>query len=412
MASTKPINIKELYFPHATLTKVTGNPTYHDITTIRCEVLANCSSVPSTNGGGAHGHLGLALPPHQYAKRSTTPFIMPTAPTAYVAPQDDDLLIHHNAEKAHAKLVADYHQVRLVETTVLNQLKNAFDKPVLRAKTDRLTNTITCSIPDIFAYLFHTFGNITDMSLAEARNNAVSHTYVHSDSINNVFDLIDEYADMAEAHGTPEPEAQLMSIAMIILMRANIFAEGITAWNNLPPTTKSWTSFQHHFVQVQDDYKRARPTETSATLGYTPQANLAQFPHGPYSYDDQHFALNAAESCVEAPPASVSGANTGSAPDQLANVAESATASLLKDLLLEFKELKTRQSSPDDNKEKEKEKNKDGKKKGPRKYCWTHGACAHTSAECNKPKEGHKKDATFADMKGGSTNRCFWLNNE
>ena len=409
MASTKPINIKELYFPHATLTKVTGNPTYHDITTIRCEVLANCASVPSTNGGGAHGHLGLALPPHQYAKRSTTPFIMPTAPTAYVAPQDDDLLIHHNAEKAHAKLVADYHQVRLVETTVLNQLKNAFDKPVLRAKTDRLTNTITCSIPDIFTYLFHTFGNITDMSLAEARNNAVSHTYVHSDSINNVFDLIDEYADMAEAHGTPEPEAQLMSIAMIILMRANIFAEGITAWNNLPHVDKSWTSFQHHFVQVQDDYKRARPTETSSTLGYTPQANLAQFP---YSYDDQALALSAGAGFPDIPPASDCSANTGSAPVQQANVADSTTANLLKTFLQEFQDLKNQQSSNEDTKGKEKDKNKDGKKKGPRKYCWTHGACAHTSAECNKPKEDHKKDATFTDMKGGSTNRCFWINNE
>ena len=227
------------------------------------------------------------------------------------------------------------------------------------------------------------------MSLAEARNNAVSHTSVHSDSINNVFDLIDEYADMAEAHGTPEPEAQLMSIAMIILMRANIFAEGITAWNNLPPANKSWTSFQHHFVQVQDDYKRARPTETSFTL-----------------------ALSASEKFLEAPPASDCGAKTGSAPVQQTKIADSATATLLKDFLQEFKELKTRQSTTDDNKGKEKEKNKDGKKKCPRKYCWTHGPCAHTSAECNKPNEGHKKEATFADMKGGSTNRCFWLNNE
>ena len=412
MASTKPINIKELYFPHATLTKVTGNPTYHDITNIRCEVLANCSSVPSTNGGGAHGHLGLALPPHQYAKRSTIPFIMPTAPTAYVAPLDDDLLLHHNAEKAHAKLVADYHQVRLVETTILNQLKNAFDKPVLRAKTDRLTNTITCSIPEIFTYLFETFGNITDMSLAEARNKAVSHTYVHSDSINNVFDMVDAYADMAEAHGTPEPEAQLMSIAMIIIMRANIFAEGIITWNNLPPASKSWTSFQHHFVQVQEDYKRARPTDTSATLGYAPQANIAHYHPCPYDYDDQALALNATAEFPDAPPASDCDANTRNVPAPQANVADSATASLLKEFLQEFKDLKAQQPSPDGNKDKGKDKNKDGKKKGPRKYCWTHGACAHTSAECNKPNDGHKKCASFTDMKGGSTNRCFWLNNE
>jgi len=37
------------------------------------------------------------------------------------------------------------------------------------------------------------------------------------------------------------------------------------------------------------------------------------------------------------------------------------------------------------------------------KYCHTHGACAHTSQECNAPKEGHQRDATFANRKGGST---------
>ena len=272
----------------------------------------------------------------------------------------DNLLIHHNAEKAHAKLIANYHQVRLVETTVLNQLKNAFDKSALRAKTDSLTNTIACSIPAIFTYLFDTFGNITDMSLAEARNNAVSHTYVHSDSINNVCDMVDEYADMAEAHVTPEPEAQLMSIAMIIIMRANIFAEGIITWNNLPPASKSWTSFQHHFIQVQDDYKRARPTETSATLGFAPQANLAHYHLSPYGYDEQALALSATADFPEAPPA-------GSVPVQQANVADSATVSLLKEFLQEFKDLKTQQASPGENKGKCKDKNKEGKKKGPRK---------------------------------------------
>jgi hypothetical protein len=45
----------------------------------------------------------------------------------------------------------------------------------------------------------------------------------------------------------------------------------------------------------------------------------------------------------------------------------------------------------------------------PRSYCWTHGACAHTSSDCNRQSEGHQNAATFANMLNGSTAGCFWL---
>jgi hypothetical protein len=44
-----------------------------------------------------------------------------------------------------------------------------------------------------------------------------------------------------------------------------------------------------------------------------------------------------------------------------------------------------------------------------RDYCWTHGACAHSSNVCNTQLPGHITTATFANMQGGNTNGCFWL---
>jgi hypothetical protein len=38
-----------------------------------------------------------------------------------------------------------------------------------------------------------------------------------------------------------------------------------------------------------------------------------------------------------------------------------------------------------------------------RLYCWSHGACAHGSADCNSSLTGHKTTATFQNMQGGST---------
>ena len=40
------------------------------------------------------------------------------------------------------------------------------------------------------------------------------------------------------------------------------------------------------------------------------------------------------------------------------------------------------------------------------KYCWSHGACAHGSSECNSKREGHKENATFENKQGGSTSYC------
>ena len=40
------------------------------------------------------------------------------------------------------------------------------------------------------------------------------------------------------------------------------------------------------------------------------------------------------------------------------------------------------------------------------KYCWTHGACAHTGTDCTSPTEGHKSEATFENKMGGSTAYC------
>ena len=44
-----------------------------------------------------------------------------------------------------------------------------------------------------------------------------------------------------------------------------------------------------------------------------------------------------------------------------------------------------------------------------RKYCWTHGDCAHLVSECNTKANGHQVQATFTNMLNGSTAYCYWL---
>jgi hypothetical protein len=46
-------------FPHSSLPKVTGEPTFEDLKVIRRLLNTNAMSVASYEGGGRHGHLGM-----------------------------------------------------------------------------------------------------------------------------------------------------------------------------------------------------------------------------------------------------------------------------------------------------------------------------------------------------------------
>jgi len=45
----------------------------------------------------------------------------------------------------------------------------------------------------------------------------------------------------------------------------------------------------------------------------------------------------------------------------------------------------------------------------PCKYCWTHGAFAHTSPECNCKSDKHLDEVTFVNMLGGLSAGFYWL---
>eukprot|EP00957_Ditylum_brightwellii_P030822 2334973-Ditylum_brightwellii.AAC.1 len=53
--STETIEAK---FPHRTLTKIKGQPTYADFYLLREEIYRNTLSSKSPFGGGSHGHVG------------------------------------------------------------------------------------------------------------------------------------------------------------------------------------------------------------------------------------------------------------------------------------------------------------------------------------------------------------------
>ena len=72
-----------LAFPHPTLTKIIGKPSYSTLSQLQKEIYANARTVHSTRGGGLNGHLTLVMPADEYETRTDgVAFDIPTHPGA------------------------------------------------------------------------------------------------------------------------------------------------------------------------------------------------------------------------------------------------------------------------------------------------------------------------------------------
>jgi hypothetical protein len=86
MISSRIPSVKDAYFQHKVLTKIHGQPAYASLQQTMTELKANSSSVPSTLGGGQHGHLGLLLSNARYTALAHEAFVTPVNPPAFAPP--------------------------------------------------------------------------------------------------------------------------------------------------------------------------------------------------------------------------------------------------------------------------------------------------------------------------------------
>jgi hypothetical protein len=67
-------------FPHFSLPKVTGDPTFENLKVIRRLLNTNAMSVASYEGGGRHGHLGIIMTNEEYFSIAVDVFPVPVDP--------------------------------------------------------------------------------------------------------------------------------------------------------------------------------------------------------------------------------------------------------------------------------------------------------------------------------------------
>ena len=276
MSDSHP-NIKENFFQYATLTKISGDPTYASLAKLSRECKANGKSVPSTLGGGNQGHLGLVTSAIVYETLAPgTPFIRPALP---VLPDLDDSTGPQIQEARHtfAESTKAYNLCNQVERSLLQMINSAIEDDCLSDLYDAETGLLEGTIPEIIQSLFGTYGTVTAEELAAAKTKVKALSYDHSKPIANIFLKINEYSIMAAHANAAETQQQMINLGLIIITRSTIFASDIREWHARPAAEKTWTIFKTHFQEAQKEIKKSQPDVTTDSLGYHNQANASTF---------------------------------------------------------------------------------------------------------------------------------------
>ena len=449
MTSSKLDFTKLFEFP--TLPKIHGEPTYKQLKELKNKLKTNATKISSELGGGNFGHLGLVLSDEEYALISNVPYIEPEHPGAIVLPVACSERTENRRRDEHEKALALFHETLNLKNALKKQLSEAIDDLYLEELRDPTTNTILLGIPEILEHLFNNYGDIDADAITEKETEIRNMTFTISDPLSKLYKQIEDLDQLSTAAGAPYSQRQLTNIAIHIIKKTNDYQRALEDWYSKPLDTQTWPNLKTHFQTARKSIRQLRgksmlDSSFHATNAITSkiknvQDDIQTLQNGQQQVlnaimESQSLMTNVAnhiENTIDDNPQ-----NIDLSPSQQANATTNTNKDLtdiIRTLQKEINDIKYSQTSNSrypfhsptfppppytyrprpynkrDIRTRSIRKNLQTKNKldfrsNTSKYCWSHGACAHTSNQCRNPKLGHKWDATFADKKGGCTHFC------
>lgn len=395
-------NYRDTLFEYSDLSPIVGEPTYESLRVLLNQIKANARSIHTTLGGGQHGHLGLVLTPQQYALLTPQPYVRPPRPPPLVIPAFQLPHVVQTEQARHAEQVRLFNECNNVEQALRQQIVKAVGDAYLTALRNRQTNTIDGTIPVILDYLFSNHGRVTPAMLHHEEKLVKEMHYDPAHPIDVIFNKVEDLSDLSSAARADFTEQQLINIAYVIINKTGKYQAYIREWSRLQAAQQTWAHFKTHFRQAHQELKEAGDLTVRESQFHS--ANIVQ------------EVIEGVQSVLQTPEAGLY--DSSETIHHMANSA--AQAQMMPQLLNQMAQLMQQmttiqqqmnsQSSSNNSYSSSSTSRQRRNRTNTSHYCWSHGACAHSSARCRSKKEGHKDEATFANKMGGSTAYCTSAN--
>ena len=331
-------------FPYEQLTPISGEPTNTSITMLKRQIYANAMENTCTLGCGVLGYLGLIMPEADFRAKQLA--ITPGNFQPFVKPvptePSDD--DSTTTEDAYKEGMRKLRDYNAMESKLKQQLLASIENTFITALEDAEVGFAMVTSKQILQHVITEYGNITLDELA-ANIETLNEPWNSELPIRLLWDRIKECQRIGAAGGEPITNRMAMYTTLKLLDATGLYSTYTTNWRQTYPLQTNWNmdTFKEFFNHADKDRKKHLTTKDA---GY----------HGAHAVTKV---------------ATTEGTNTNTEKTTTHFVDPTSGRKIY--------------------------------------YCWSHGGSlnpAHTSATCKYPKEGHKTDAVWLDMKEG----CCMMN--
>jgi hypothetical protein len=155
-------------FPHSSLPKVTGEPTFEYLKVIWRLLNTNAMSVATYEGGGRHGHLGIIMTNEEYFAIGVNVFPVPNnpGPSAAVVAGMKAAVISETTQ-IHREATQVYHTYHNVDQAIKKLIIESFDDAYLNALLDEIVGYANCTSLQLLTHLLTNYAMIAPTELTQ-----------------------------------------------------------------------------------------------------------------------------------------------------------------------------------------------------------------------------------------------------
>jgi hypothetical protein len=365
-------------FPHSSLLKVAGEPTFEDLKVIRHLLNTKAMSFASYGGGGRHGHLGIIMTNEEDFAIAVYVFPVPNNPgpsAAVVAGMTAAVIaettrLHRDATQVYCT----YHNVDQ-ETKKL--IIESFDDAYLNALSDEIVGYANCTSLQLLTHLSTYYAMIAPTELTQ-NYERLNMPYDPNQPIETLFQQIQDARAFAVTGGQPYGNAMIVNVAYTLIFNTGLFSDACRAWQSRAISGETRAQFKIDFATAHREFRLTN--QTAQQSGFH-SANMMIEQGRDESMQDTAEAIAQLATAKASERDTVSTLTTTNV--KLATQLEAAHA-LIAQLKNEIVTLKNKIKPAWQGQRPVKTTNNDS-------YCWSHGyqvAKSHTSATCNMKKSG------------------------
>ena len=238
-----------------TATKIHGQPTDHDVTLLEKELIAIAATIPSTLGGGNHGHAGLIVEPAKYLTMTGgTAFIQPGNPGIYPAGLAPNAAAGTRAreEAEHKELIAQYEIHKGVEQALKDIIIQAVDEDYLLEIEDETLGFLNETPRSMIIHLRNR-GGALDFADTKTLLTERDQEWDASEIPTIYFNRVEKAMQQLTRAGITSDLKERTDMALYYLKSTGEYDAAVREWETKPVATRTWANIK---IFMSTDYAK------------------------------------------------------------------------------------------------------------------------------------------------------------